>query len=83
MTMGSAMAIVAHVFPSLFPATSADLSSSRVLWLYVMATTQVAIGLGYVVQANVFPLAARLILAVRGSETGSLALPKARGFVGR
>jgi hypothetical protein len=60
----------------LFPPTGGDASSARALWLYVMATTQVGVGLGYIVQANVIPFAARLVSAGRVADAGSLALPK-------
>lgn len=83
MTMGSAMGILAYAFPSWFPPTGAGAPGDRVLWLYVMATTLAGIGLGYLVQANVLPLAARLVSALRTADTGSLELPKARGVVGR
>jgi hypothetical protein len=80
--MGSAMGILAHVFPSWFPPTDAEASSSRILWLYVMATIQTGIGLGYILRANVFPFVARLVSADRTADTGSLAIPKARGVAG-
>jgi hypothetical protein len=77
------MGLLAHVFPSWFPPASDDATCARVLWLYLMATVQVAIGLGYIVQANVSPLVARLVSAFRTAENGSLAIPKARGIAGR
>jgi len=82
-TMGSAMGLLAHVFPSWFQPAGADASSGRVLWLYIMATVQVALGLVYIVQAHLIPFAARLVSATRAVETSSLALPKARGLVAR
>jgi hypothetical protein len=77
------MGLLAHFFPSLFPPTGGDASSARIVWLYVMAGTQIMLGLGYVVQAHVIPFAARLVTADRAVETGTLALPKVRGAVGR
>jgi hypothetical protein len=83
MAIGSAMGLLAHVFPSWFPPASDDATGARVLWLNLMATIQIGVGLAYVVQANVFPLVARLVSAVRTADSGSLSVPKARGIAGR
>ena len=83
LAMGSAMGLLPHVFPSWIAPTGDDASSARVIWLYVMATTQVAVGLGFLIQAQVVPFAARLISADTGSGAGSLALPKAPVASGR
>jgi hypothetical protein len=82
-TMGSAMGFLPHLFPSLFPPTGADESSTRALWLSVVGATQVAIGLAYIAQAQVFPFAMRLVAMIRGSDTATLALPKTRAVSGR
>jgi hypothetical protein len=77
------MGLLARVFPSWFPPVGDDATSARVLWLDVMATLQVAIGLGYIVQASLFPFVLRLVSAARTADTGTLAMPKVRGVVGR
>jgi len=82
-TMGSAMGLLPHVFPSWFPSTGADASSARVLWLQVMAATQVVLGLGYIAQAQVIPFVASLVSADRTADSGPLALSKQRAGTGR
>jgi hypothetical protein len=83
MTMGSAMGLLPLLFPAWFPPTGADASCARALWLEVMAATQIALGLGYIIQARVLPFAARLISVIRASDSGALALSKTRGVPGR
>jgi hypothetical protein len=83
MAMGSAMGLLPHVFPSWIAPNGDDASSARVIWLYVMATTQVAVGLGFVIQAQVIPFATRLMSADSAAAAGSLALPKAPVVSGR
>jgi hypothetical protein len=83
MTMGSAMGILPVLFPSWFPPTGGDESSARALWLEIMAATQVGIGFIFLAQAHALPFMARVVAAVRTSDTGTLALPKARTVSGR
>jgi hypothetical protein len=77
------MGLLPHVFPAWFSATGSDASSTRVAWLYVMAATQVGLGLGYIAQAHVIPFAVRLVSAERSVDSGALALSKQRSVSGR
>lgn len=81
--MGSAMELLARAFPAWFPMSGADMASARALWLHVMGSVQVGIGLGYMVRASVIPFVARLVSVARTADAGSLALPKARSVIGR
>jgi len=77
------MGLLPILFPSWFPPTSADESSARAIWLELMATVQVGLGLAYLLRERVVPYAGRLIAAIRASDAGAVALSKSRGVPGR
>jgi hypothetical protein len=77
------MGLLPHLFPAWFSAANSDASGARVAWLYVMAATQVGLGLGYIAQAHVIPFAVRLVSVDRSVDSAALALSKQRGVPGR
>jgi hypothetical protein len=77
--LGSAMEALPRIFPSWFPPSGSDQSSTRALWLATMGAVQITIGLGFVVRAHFVPLVVRIFSTARTSEAGTLALPSARG----
>jgi hypothetical protein len=80
---GSVMGLLPAVFPSWFPPTGADESSTRALWLDVMGMVQAGMGLSFLIRVQLIPFASRIFSTARSGETGSLALPQARGIPGR
>jgi hypothetical protein len=81
--LGSVMGFLPMVFPSWFPPTGADQSSTHALWLDVMGLVQAGMGLSFLVRVQLIPFASRIFSTIPASETGSLALPEARGIPGR
>jgi hypothetical protein len=81
--IGSAMGLLPAVFPSWFPPTGADQSSTRALWLDTMGIVQVGLGVGFLVRAHVFPAALRILSAIPTSDRGALALPDPHVVAGR
>jgi hypothetical protein len=77
--LGSSMEILPKIFPSWFPPTGSDQSSTRALWLALMGAVQIAIGLGFIVRAHVIPGFQRVFSSARATEPGTLALPNPRG----
>ena len=73
------MEILPKIFPSWFPPTGSDQSSTRALWLTLMGAVQIAIGLSYIVRAQVIPAFLRVFSSARATEAGTLALPNPRG----
>jgi hypothetical protein len=82
-SMGSGMGLLPVLFPSWFPPTGADESSARAIWLELMATVQISVGITYLVRERVVPFAGRLVAAIRASDAGAVALSKSRGVPGR
>jgi hypothetical protein len=80
--LGSVMELLPKAFPSWFPPTGSDQASARALWLALMGAVQISVGLGFLVRAHVVPFAYR-VLSLVPSESGTLALPNARGVTGR
>ncbi len=81
--LGSAMEALPRIFPSWFPPTGSDQSSTRALWLATMGAVQITIGFGFVIRAHVLPLVTRVFTSARATESGTLALPSARGVTTR
>jgi hypothetical protein len=53
------------------------------LWLDVMGMVQAGMGLSFLVRVQLIPIASRIFSTNPAGETGSLALPEARGISGR
>jgi hypothetical protein len=81
--LGSAMEALPRMFPSWFPPTGADQSSTRALWLATMGAVQITIGLGFVIRAHFMPLVFKVFSTARATGAGTLALPSARGVTTR
>jgi hypothetical protein len=79
--LGMFMEILLVLFPSWFPRNSADQASARALWLGLMGAVQVALAVGFLVRAYVFPMFGRFASSVPAGR--SLPLPVARGVTGR
>jgi hypothetical protein len=79
--LGMFMEILLVLFPSWFPRNSADQASARALWLGLMGAVQVALAVGFLVRAHVFPMFGRFASSVPAGR--SLPLPVARGVTGR
>jgi hypothetical protein len=77
--LGSSMEIMPKVFPSWFPPTGSDQSSTRALWLALMGAVQITIGMGFVVRAYAIPAFLRIFSSAHATEPGALALPSTRG----
>jgi hypothetical protein len=75
-TMGSGMGLLPVLFPSWFPPTGGDEASARALWLELMATVQIGLGLSFLVRERVMPFAARLVSFIRSSDTGAVQVPE-------
>ena len=80
---GSVMEILPAIFPSWFPRNCADQASARALWLGFMGEVQIALGAGYILQAQLLAILARSAALAPAGKSGSLALPAARGAAGR
>ena len=52
---GLAMGLFPNLAPDLFPPNGLDGSSARAMWIQVMAIVQVTIGLGFLLQLEVWP----------------------------
>jgi hypothetical protein len=76
--LGSVMEALPRLFPSWFPPTGSDQSSSRALWLALMGAVQITIGFGFIVRAHLVPVFARVFSTAPATEPGALALPNAR-----
>jgi hypothetical protein len=48
-----------------------------------MGAVQITIGLGFVIRAHFVPLVGRVFSTARATESGTLALPNARGVTTR
>ncbi len=81
--IGSALEILPRAFPGWFPHTGADSASSRAIWLKLMGSVQIALGLGFILRAHVIPVVSRIVAMAPGQEAGSLALPNPRGVTVR
>lgn len=81
--LGSAMEALPRMFPSWFPPTGSDQSSTRALWLATMGAVQITIGLGFVINAHFVPLFFRIFSRARATGAGTLALPSVRGVTTR
>jgi hypothetical protein len=81
--LGSVMGFLPMVFPAWFPPTGADQSSTRALWLDLMGTIQMGMGVVFLFRTHVIPLANRIFSTIPATEEGTLALPNARGVPGR
>jgi hypothetical protein len=77
--LGLSMEALPKLFPSWFPPTGSDQSSTRALWLAVMGAVQVTIGIGFIVRAYVIPAFLRVFSSAHATEPGALALPNPRG----
>jgi hypothetical protein len=73
------MEILPRVFPSWFPPTGSDQSSTRALWLALMGAVQITIGIGFIVRAYFVPAVQRVFSSAHATEPGALALPSPRG----
>jgi hypothetical protein len=73
------MEVLPKVFPSWFPPTGSDQSSTRALWLALMGAVQISIGMGFIVRAHVVPAVLRVFSSAHAAEPGALALPSPRG----
>jgi hypothetical protein len=80
---GTVMEILPKLFPSWFPLTGSDQSSSRVLWLCVMGAVQIVLGAGFIIRAHIIPGFFRLISSAPATDAGTLALPNPRGVTAR
>ena len=78
--LGSAMEALPRMFPSLFPPTGSDESSTRALWLSTMGVVQLAIGIGFIFRVYLVPLIHRIFSTARAANAGTLALPSVRGM---
>jgi hypothetical protein len=81
--LGSVMEILPRLFPSWFPPTGSDQSSTRALWLAVMGALQMALGAGFIVRCHLVPAIFRIFTHGSATEQGALALPSARVVTGR
>jgi hypothetical protein len=81
--MGTVMEILPLVFPSWFPKTCGDQSSSRALWMCLMGGMQISLGAGFVLRAHVLPVFVRVVSSDRQGGAVSLPLPSARAVVVR
>lgn len=81
--LGSVMEILPKVFPSWFPPTGSDQSSTRALWLGLMGAVQITLAVGFIVRAYLVPGIFRIFSSARGAESGNLALPATRGITVR
>jgi hypothetical protein len=81
--LGSAMEVLPKFFPSWFPPTGSDQSSTRALWLSLMGAVQIALGVGFVVRAHVIPGFIRFFSSARASDSGTFAIPTSRGVTVR
>jgi hypothetical protein len=79
---GSAMEALPRLFPSWFPPTGSDQSSTRALWLATMGAVQITLGIGFVVRAHFVPFFSRIFSTARSTGSGALGLP-ARGATAR
>jgi len=77
------MEVLPKVFPSWFPPTGADQSSTRALWLALMGAVQITLGLGFIIRAHVVPGVYRIFSSAPAAGAGALALPHARGVTVR
>jgi len=77
--LGSALEILPRAFPGWFPHTGADSASSRAIWLKLMGSLQIALGLGFILRAHVVPVVLRIVATAPEQEAGTLALPNPRG----
>jgi hypothetical protein len=77
--LGSVMEVLPSIFPSWFPPTGSDRSSTRALWLALMGVVQITLGVGFIVRAYVVPGFFRIVSRTPAATSGTLALPHARG----
>ncbi len=81
--IGSVMGLLPAVFPSWFPPTGADQSSTRALWLDTMGVVQAGLGVGFLIRAHVVPAALRILSPIPTSDRGAFALPDPHIVAGR
>ena len=63
--MGAVFALLPRIAPGLFPATGADGSSTRMIWLQIMSLLQMGLGLSYFAHRTIVGLASLLVYAPR------------------
>ena len=63
--VGAVFALLPRIAPGLFPATGADGSSTRMIWLQIMSLLQMGLGLSYFAHRTIVGLASLLVYAPR------------------
>jgi hypothetical protein len=81
--MGAVMEALPRIFPAWFPPTGSDQSSTRALWLTLMGAVQISLGAGFIFRAHFVPLFIRAFSSAPATESGTFALPNARGVNAR
>jgi hypothetical protein len=80
--LGSAMEILPRLFPGWIAHQGGDCGAARALWLAVMGTVQIGLGLGYLVRAHLVPLSVRLLSSAPVGDAEAIALSTTRSATG-
>jgi hypothetical protein len=81
--LGAAMELLPKAFPGWFLHLDGGCSGARELWLRVMGTVQLGLGLSHFVRAHLVPLSVRILGPANAGGSEVLALSNTRSAAGR